>query len=113
MKIIKSFKNKHFCIKKFTKNKKNDNYDNFNDIDLNDKLFFILNIGNYEFKKNRQYLIDEIEYKIENKENVGNIANFIYDFVKKNFGVNINLEKIIEWIKEKYKYKLEKIKNKE
>ncbi len=77
-----------------------------------DKLYYILNIGNHEFSKNRGYILDEIVFRLESGHPVKNIAAYIYNFVYKTWDIKISKRKLTRWIKETYKFKIESIKNK-
>ena len=112
MKLIKGLKNNSFSLKSlFThhkKEEKNHSHEIENGSFTNDdKLFYILNIGNHEYTKNRSYFIDEIEFRIEEKQSPSEIAHFIHDFIKTTYDIKIKDFSLEKWIKTTYKQKLE------
>lgn len=115
MKLIKGLKNKVFSLKNLKKKKDKPETVKIFDKDklkIDDRLFYILNIGNYEFKKNKAYIVDEIEYRLENNKSVEDIAKFVYDFIYKTYDYKINLDKMIKWINHAYKHKIKALKKK-
>ncbi len=95
----------------FFKNRKTEKKDTYfgDDLTADDKLFYILNIGNHEYRKNRKYILDEIVFRLECGHPIKNIASFIHDFVYKTWENKISKRKLTRWIKETYKYKIEAI----
>ena len=116
MKLIRALKNNVFSMKNlFSKNSKVDKENHNENIDKiitnDDELFVILNIGNHEYNKNKPYIVDEIEYRIDQNETASEIAHFISHFIKKTYSMKIKIFQLENWIKTTYKQKLDANKN--
>jgi hypothetical protein len=105
MKLLKALKNKTFKIKDLKS--KPDNIKKNIPLNSDDKLFFILNIGNHEYAKNKSYLTDEIEFRIDAGDDLKCITDFIKTFIKNSYGIKINAKSFSEWVNSTYKHRIE------